>query len=210
MLKKVSLFVLIAVLTASSVMAQYTVDIGVQAGLNFANFWGSDAGVNQTKPGIILGAVIDNTKLAKRNGSNFSLQLGLLFVQQGAKEESESIEVNLNYLRMPYNVRYNFDLGSNMGLYLQAGIYGGLALWGTEKARVDGKWESDKIYFGDNDMNRWDWGIGVGAGVRIMDNFQIGVSKNWGRNSLIKYEGVKQYFYNTNLALTATYLLPDR
>ena len=206
MYKKVSLLFLIAVLTASSAMAQYVADIGIQAGLNYANFWGSDAGDNQMKPGIILGVVIDGTKVMKRQESNFSSQLGLLFVQQGAKIEDEDIEMTLNYLRIPVNYRYNFYFGSNMGLYLQAGLYGGLALWGTAKERVDGKWESETINFRENDMNPWDWGLGVGIGVHIMDNFQIGLSKDWGRNSLMKYKDVNQRFYNTNLALTVTYL----
>ena len=207
MLKKVSLLVVVAVLTASSAMAQREIGLGVQAGLNYADFWGEHAPESTKKPGIQLGLVIGGDQ---RMWGNFSCQMGLMFVQQGAKGDDLLVrkvtsDMTLNYLRIPINFRYHIDLGSRMGLYLQAGCYYGYALSGRVKVLNREGSESVKIDFNESNMNRWDLGFGLGAGVRIMDNFQIGLSKDWGIASLIKSKGVTYFFHNTNLALTTTY-----
>ena len=211
MYKKITLVLLAAVLTASSALAQ-ELGLGIQAGLNYADFYGLHSPESTKKPGIQLGVVIGGDQ---RMWGNFSVQTGLLFVQQGAKgdelfERKVTSGMTLNYLRIPINLRYHIDFGNSMGLYLQAGCYYGYALSGRVKViNRDGS-ESRKIDFNESNMNRWDMGVGLGAGLKVMDNINIGISKDWGIVSLIKSQGVTYLFANTNFALTATYFLPSK
>ena len=108
--------------------------------------------------------------------------------------------MTINYLQMPAYAQYNIELGNNMGLFLQGGVYLGYAISGKQKTGG----ESVKIDFKERNMARYDFGLGLGAGLKIMDNIQIGLSKNWGASSLVKKSDA--LFYNTNWALTATYL----
>ena len=204
-MKRIVFLFLAAVLTASSVMAQMD-KIGVQAGLNISSYWGRDLLESKAKPGIQLGVVTESEFIKLHN---FSGQAGLLFVQMGGKVvdlNKDKLELALNYLQIPVYIRYNIDLGGGLGLFLQAGGYTGLAISGKEKYDVKGKTESKKIKFKDRNMQRFDVGVGFGAGLRVTNNIQVGFANNWGFSSLIKDSPVLVNWYNSHFALTATYM----
>ena len=205
-----------AVLMAGSVMAQGTytnlagneVRIGIQGGLNFSDYWGGDSPESKTKPGIRLGVV---TEYRDSKFRNVSVQTGLLFVQQGSEIESfmgERIHavMTLNYLKVPINFRYNFDLGAGMGIFVQAGIYAGFALTGKQKTEEDGVWESEKINFSERNMERFDTGLGLGAGIQVMNRMQLCFGYDWGFYPLVKSTGQWVKFYNSNMMVTATFM----
>jgi hypothetical protein len=207
MIRKILFVLLAAVLTAGSAMAQ---KFGVQAGYNLSDYWGGDAPNSNMKPGFQAGLLMqseqpDANKLFVRN---LSSQIGLLFIQQGAKVEDfgEQIEMTLNYLRLPINAQYKFDLGENFAVYAQVGVYIAYALSGNQKTEIGGEWENEKVNFKENNMQRLDSGAGIGAGVRIANSVLIGVEKNWSLTPLIKTDPVWVSMFNTNLAITATFL----
>jgi opacity protein-like surface antigen len=221
MSRKILVVFLAAVLTASSAIAQLGVAgnegntmhrFGVTAGLNRAKYWGSDAPDSKMKSGIRIGVVAEATE-TKGRLRNFSLHTGLLFSQQGGIVENyygvDRTEMTLNYLYIPINTRYKFDLGSNMGFFLQAGFYTGYAISGRQKTEYRGETKSTKINFGDRNMERFDMGLGLGAGLQVLSNIEIGLGYNWSFFPLVKAENASRWvhFYNAGLALTATYFI---
>lgn len=77
----------------------------------------------------------------------------------------ESIEstAKINYLEIPLNFAYKFSISETSNFFVQAGPYLGYALNGKEKS--DG--ETTDIEFGDGGMKRFDFGIGIGAGLEL-------------------------------------------
>jgi hypothetical protein len=217
MLRKVLLVVVVAVLTAGFAQAQFK--IGARAGFNLTTVTGKDVPDNtKLKPGFQIGIVGDYAF-----SEAFSIQPGLLFAQQGFKNEDTEAGVSikqtykLNYLQLPINAQYKFDLGGTK-LFLQAGPYLGYGLGGKYKLKrgsvsLDGKikfGDEPEIYNDEIDINNlpniyfekaFEFGIGAGVGLQFC-NFQVGFGYNLGLTSLFKDETVQ----NGGLQLTLTYL----
>jgi hypothetical protein len=206
-MRKVFLFLVAAVLTASSAMAQ----IGIQAGLTRSNYWGSDAPKSSLTNGIQLGMVMVAPLIQKSMFKNFSYQTGFLFSQKGGEVvnafgEKNHIIMTMNFLHISLYPRYIIDFGGGTGVFFQTGPYFGYAISGKQKNKVGGEWESDKLDFGARNMQRFDVGMGLGAGLQIVNNFQLCVGKNWSFMPLVESPAGWVNFYNTNLELTLTYL----
>ena len=207
MSKRIYLVLLAVVLTASYAQAQLT--FGARAGLNLTNMkmkMGSISMSPDMKPGIQLG-VVGEFGLSE----SFFIQPGIVFAQQGCKMDSwgESVTMNLNYIQVPVNAQYKLDLG-NMKLLLQAGPYLGVGVNGKLKAKVDGKKESEKIEFGKDGLKRFDFGLGIGAGLQF-GNIQAGLGYNLGLANIadsdddIEFSSGKTKTINNGIVLTVTY-----
>ena len=140
---------------------------GVKGGVNFASMTFSASGMDISPKSIVgfhLGPVAD-----------FELQeslyfnTGILYSLKGYKVKmdflGESIEgtAKINYLEIPLNFAYKFSISETSNFFVQAGPYLGYALSGKEKS--DG--ETTDIEFGDGGMKRFDFGIGIGAGLEL-------------------------------------------
>ena len=158
------------------------------------------------KPGIQLG-VVGEFGLSE----SFFIQPGIVFAQQGYKMSNDgaSLTTTLNYIQVPVNAQYKLDLG-NMKLLLQAGPYLGVGVNGKIKTKVNGKKESDKIEFGDDGMKRFDFGLGIGAGLQF-GNIQAGLGYNLGLANIadsdddIEFSSGKTKTINNGIVLTVTY-----
>jgi len=199
MYKKVLLFVLGAALTASSVIAQERaipvadkIVFGIQAGYNLSGFWGPGTSNHTRKPGFQLGVIADRSN----ENSPFSLRPGLLFSQRGAVFNNS--EITLNYLKLyPANGRYNWNISSGIKVFCQFGTHIGLAINGREKKKVGGEWgDSKNLDFGAKNMQRFDYGLGFGAGVMVMKRIELGLGYEFGLESTLK--DPPKYFQNSN------------
>ena len=203
---------ILTLLLAAALAVGYTnaqTGMGVQAGLNLSKFWGSDAPESQYRPGIRLGIEgLTDTKI-----SNLSFAVGILYAQQGGKidgllfGEKVNAEMILNSFQFHYNARYTFDIGNDMGVFFQAGPYLGFNFLAKRKTEVDGKWESEKLKIGfvdEGKVNISDIGLGIGAGLKVMNNIQVGVGFNFGFMPIF---GGSDWinWYNSNLSFTAAY-----
>jgi len=209
-MKKFFIVLLVAVLTANYAQAQLT--FGARAGLNLTNLYqknekGEKEGLNW-KTGFQIGVVADYALL-----EDLSIQPGILFATQGAKSEisllgyKTKIEFNLNYLQIPINLQYKYDL-DNMTLLFQAGPYLGYGVGGKMKIEMSeggtSVSSSEKIKFGsgdDADFRAFDFGLGLGAGLKF-GNIQAVLGYNLGIVKLDPDIDMK----NIGLALTVTYL----
>ena len=205
---------------------------GIRAGANFTNLASnadfSGLGLSMTnkmKPGFQLGVVADIPTTMK----GISFETGLLFAQQGAKWEGAGtyrymgipidlnvdVKMALSYFQLPYNIKYTHDLGNDIKLLLQGGLYLGYALSGKLKVEVGGasgsasatEKQEEKLEIGiDEDKNHirfLDLGLGVGAGLLLMDNIQVNLGYNLGVTNVSFGDKLR----NRGLAFTVTYFI---
>ena len=233
MYKRVLVFLLAAVFTASYAQAQLT--FGARAGFSLTNLSVKDDDGDKLEkdekprflPGFQIGVVADYAL-----SDVLSLQPGIIFATQGAKvgwndDNDSKIVMSFNYIQVPINLQYKHDLGG-MNLLLQAGPYLGYGLsgkmkfWDNEGKRiseedlkkmgpyVDEDWY--KIKFGSDKEKHGakslDFGIGLGVGLQF-GNLQAGVGYNLGlMNISHQYDGNdnKASLKNNGLAVTLTFL----
>ena len=224
MLKKVFVFISLAVITASSVQAQVT--LGVRAGYNHTNMTNKYAGQapdeadrNQSIPGFQAGLVADFAL-----SSHFGVQPGLIFATQGAtvyreEDSREKLVHSLNYLQLPVNLQLKFRIGGAKLLF-QAGPYAGYGLFGEVKSYMDdGKrvnpteWGLEKDFYkitfdGDKEKMQsyaaFDYGVGGGLGLQF-GHIQVVAGYNHGLNNITNHENIS--LKNKSWTATVTYLL---
>jgi len=204
----------VALLLVAGLTAQ--ISFGPRAGFNLTNMSESIEGSGFSpdtdfRPGFQVGLVVNIPVL----GDFLSIQPGLLFAQQGARFNLEFFgtemksTISINYLQMPINAQLGFGVGNNARVLLQAGPYLGFALGGNISIEISGETNSEDIQFGSNpgEMNRFDLGVGFGAGVEF-GRFQVGLGYNLGFANLSNEEATTTR--NNGLALTVTYLFGGR
>jgi hypothetical protein len=124
---------------------------GFQLGLTY-QFMPQKSGL-----GCELGAVLT------QKGSAFSDTLSTAgFIQQGYNE--------LNYLEVPFNLRYRLSLGF-LGIYGIAGVYGGYALSGKTVNEANNTTQPQTFQ---TFMDHLDYGYNLGAGVELFKKIQLG------------------------------------
>ncbi|GHV29530.1 hypothetical protein FACS1894177_00570 [Bacteroidia bacterium] len=177
------------------------VKFGVTAGLNVSNQtlkYESFSIEPSWKAGFQAGVFMDYAITPQ-----LSLVPELLFTQRGAKLESdgETSSETLNYLQLPINLAYKFDLGSEQKLFPFAGIYLGYALSGTAKYGS----ESEKIKFGsgEEETKALDYGLNIGVGYQYT-HILFKVQYNFGLANLSNSDEFTGK--NKNLAVTVGYL----
>ena len=153
--------------------------------------------------------------------NNLSYSLAIFFVQRGAKLEDLELfgikdgeffgtnvdaEIALNSLLFHVCPRYTFNLGNDMGIFLQAGLFGGLNVSAKVRAKEDGVWESEKLEIGSDDgqVEFLESGLVLGAGLQVKNNINVGVGYNLGIATLAHGENAPA-IRNSSLSFTATY-----
>jgi hypothetical protein len=135
------IFVTLVLCSFAGAMFAQGIKFGVTAGLNASSVSVSDADGTDIgyKAGFQAGVVLDYAIT-----SNFSIIPELNFSQKGAKlsmtEQGIKVDWNitLNYLTLPVNAAYKFDLGMNQKLMVFAGPYLGYGLSTGNKIKAGG------------------------------------------------------------------------
>ena len=182
---------------------------GVRTGLNISGYQGF--GRPNAKLGLLIGTVADYSV-----SDVFSIEYGLLFVQQGTgwavvslantKDGTERTE-RINYLRIPVNARC--ILGNKIFMY--AGYYLGFAV-GSGKGKI-----TFNNYDGSKEVSEFslrrrffDWGLNIGAAIKFGNNIQAGLEWNQGMlNNGRRVNNITE-IQNCAFALTATYMFGKR
>jgi len=156
-MKKLLLVAALGTCFSGAISAQ-ELTYGPEAGVNLANVSG-DMPNTSMKLGLKAGAVVNIPA-----GGGFYLQPGLFFSQKGFKTEILGIKAttNINYIELPVNVLYRFDLGNAGGIFVSAGMYAAFATNGKVKSGD----MSHNIEFGSDagEMKRFDYGANFGLG----------------------------------------------
>lgn len=97
------------------------------------------------------------------------------------------------YLNIPVHIGYKFSVGRNVSLFVKAGPYFNIGLFGkaTETITTDkGTNMTQKTagnVFSDRIFNRFDWGLGFRAGTEIARHVQLSIGYDWGMKNVNKY-----------------------
>ena len=220
--------VLVSALTTSYVQAKIPFKFGAQAGFNLTKIRHSELyfGVKQVDmvykylPGAQIGLVCEyaiNDVVAVQSSILFTTQGGQtessilwedtvtgLLVDNGSKQTDTH---ELNYIQLPVNTVYKLDIGGTKLLF-QAGPYLGYALNGKRRCYEPYRYEN-AIRLGNYDsidaVKRFDFGVGLGAGLQFIDIMQIGLLCNIGFANLSNSKN--GFWKNSGLAITLTCLL---
>lgn len=119
------------------------------------------------------------------------------------------------YLNVPVHVGYRFPVSQNVKLFVNAGPYMAIGLFGKMKydaVMLDGKIKKgtllDNVFTseyrnGGKGQNRFNWGAGVRFGVEIMDKYQVVLGYDRGLNTFSYDYGISR----TNLfSVSAAYM----
>lgn len=176
---KTKLFYLIALIFLVQIANAQT--FGIKGGLNIANMSWIEDGVTYSPKaiaGIHVGPVLD---IPLQGSLNFNT--GLLFSVIGYKNTSNyqgtsyTTTTTFNDLEIPLNLAYKFPINDKSKFFIQAGPFLGYALSGKDKDSEG----SVSIDFEAESIKRFNYGLGVGAGIELGSivasaNYQIGLA----------------------------------
>lgn len=97
----------------------------------------------------------------------------------------------LYYLSIPLHTGYKFSIGRNISMFVNAGPYFNIGLFGKAKETITANngtisQETTSNVFSDKMRNRFDWGLGFRAGTEIARHVQLSVGYDWGMKNIYK------------------------
>ena len=204
-MKKVLLLIAMLTVSLASINAQGNLRWGVTVGMNSSNF--SITGFD-SKVGFHAGVKAEVGLPQFSDG--LYLDMGALLTLKGAKVDGGSaatIKFNPYYLEIPVHLGYKYAVNENFAIFGNAGPYVAIGLFGKAKIKGDliddiideyGGDDNSTNVFGDDAMKRFDFGLGLKAGVEFNQKFQISIGYDWGLIENIKDSGNK----NRNLMIS--------
>ena len=96
------------------------------------------------------------------------------------------------YLNIPIHIGYKFPVGRNVSLFINAGPYFNIGLFGKAKETITpdkGTATTKEMVgnvFSDKMLNRFDWGLGFRAGTEIARHIQLSIGYDWGMKNINK------------------------
>ena len=133
---------------------------------------------------------------------------------KGAKIDGGSVAsltFNPYYLEVPVRVGYKYAVNDDFALFGSVGPYVAVGLFGKMKAKVDGDIadiagldgnSASEDIFGDDGLKRFDFGLGLKAGVEFSKKYQVAISYDFGLVEVAKDLGMK----NRNLMISLGYM----
>ena len=100
---------------------------------------------------------------------------------------------------------YKYAVNDKFAIFGNFGPYIGIGLFGKAKASgelMEGEDTSVNV-FGDDAMKRFDFGLGLKAGVELNQKYQLSIGYDWGLIDNIEDSGNK----NRNLMISLVYFL---
>ena len=202
-MKKFLALVALLVAGISGMNAQESLKWGITAGLNSSNF--SVSGFD-SRIGFHAGVKAEMGLPQLADG--IYLDMGALLSLKGAKVDlgpAGSVKYNPFYLEIPIHMGYKYAVNDKFAIFGNFGPYIGIGLFGKAKASgelMEGEDTSVNV-FGDDAMKRFDFGLGLKAGVELNQKYQLSIGYDWGLIDNIEDSGNK----NLNLMISLVYFL---
>ncbi|WP_347296755.1 porin family protein, partial [uncultured Bacteroides sp.] len=204
-MKKVLLFFVLVAMSVVSVNAQDNLKWGVMAGMNVSKYTitGFDSRI-----GFHAGVKAELGLSQEASGAY--MDFAALLTLKGAKIDGgsiASIKFNPYYLEVPVHVGYKYAVNDDFALFGNVGPYIAVGLFGKVKAKVDGNIadlgelgtnSASEDIFGDDGLKRFDFGLGLKAGVEFSKKYQLAISYDFGLVEVAKDLGMK----NRNLMIS--------
>lgn len=118
-----------------------------------------------------------------------------MFFRTKVKYENYSEEKTLKTIEVPVNLKYNFGLGSTLGVFVAAGPQFGFNVGSG--------------HVSDFDVRSSNLSFNVGAGVKLIQHLQIGLNYNFSVSKVAKYQdedGRKYDMKKNTWQVSAAYL----
>ena len=208
-MKKILVLFALTAIAMVSVNAQDNLKWGVMAGMNVSKytFTGFD-----NRVGFHAGVKAELGLSQEASGAY--MDFAALLTLKGAKIDGGSIatvKFNPYYLEIPVHVGYKYAVNENFALFGSVGPYLAVGLFGKAKLKVDGDIADiaelgdnsmSEDIFGDDGLKRFDFGLGLKAGVEFSKKYQIAISYDFGLVEVAKDLGMK----NRNLMISLGYM----
>ena len=208
-MKKVLLFFVLVAMSVVSVNAQDNLKWGVMAGMNVSKYTitGFDSRI-----GFHAGVKAELGLSQEASGAY--MDFAALLTLKGVKIDGgsiASIKFNPYYLEVPVHVGYKYAVNDDFALFGNVGPYIAVGLFGKVKAKVDGNIadlgelgtnSASEDIFGDDGLKRFDFGLGLKAGVEFSKKYQLAISYDFGLVEVAKDLGMK----NRNLMISLGYM----
>lgn len=197
----------------STEKADRGITFGIRAGLNLSNMKisnGEDSSSPDSKAGFNVGISMDIPML-----QSLYLQTGLYYTTKGAKyEESEDDyykykeTLNPSYLEIPIMASYRYDFNDAAQLQVNFGPYFAYGLAGKYKETYTGydetEEEKEDLFGKDKYLNRFDAGLGIGAGFTY-NKFFIGLNYQFGLANIAQDAEDDYSIKNKNFSISIGY-----
>lgn len=201
----------LALLLSLSASAQGLFRYGITGAMNVSNYAmeldglsfnpdsrvGFRAGVRMevAAPFIMDGVYMDAELLLSSKGAKIDSSIG----GDGVSSTSRPY-----YLELPLHVGYRHMFGEgNFGIFGSFGPYLAMGIFGTDKTTVEGV-VSKPDTFSDDGLKRFDFGLGLRAGVAMFDHYRIYVGYDWGLINIAQSSDNK--INNRNFYVGASYM----
>lgn len=121
-----------------------------------------------------------------------------------SNEESVSTTSRPYYLEIPLHVGYHYAFNnSRFGIFGSFGPYFGVGLFGTNKVTTNDV-SSKPDTFSSDGLKRFDFGLGLRAGVSMFEHYRIYLGYDWGLVNIAQTSGDK--VNNRNFYVGAAYM----
>lgn len=208
-MKKILLFFALVAMSVVSINAQDNLKWGVMAGMNVSKYTitGFDSRI-----GFHAGVKAELGLSQEASGAY--MDFAALLTLKGAKIDAGSLasfKMNPYYLEVPVHIGYKYAVNDDFALFGSAGPYIAVGLFGKAKAKVDGDLvdlgefggnSASEDIFGDDGLKRFDFGLGLKAGVEFSKKYQVAISYDFGLVEVAKDLGMK----NRNLMISLGYM----
>lgn len=208
-MKKILLFFALVAMSVVSINAQDNLKWGVMAGMNVSKYTitGFDSRIG-------FHAGIKAELGLSQEASGAYMDFAALLTLKGAKIDAGSLasfKMNPYYLEVPVHIGYKYAVNDDFALFGSAGPYIAVGLFGKAKAKVDGDLvdlgefggnSASEDIFGDDGFKRFDFGLGLKAGVEFSKKYQVAISYDFGLVEVAKDLGMK----NRNLMISLGYM----
>lgn len=186
---KISLLSLVFALTANLDAQSLPISVGIKGGVNASNVSTKNY---KSKVGYNVGITFDLNL-----PSHLAIMTGLEVTSKGSKikdENSKDWQMNSTYLQLPIHLGYKMNLMPGMTAHFNLGPYLAQSIGGktkgydaivNEAGEITGyqKWS---IKTSDNGIDKFDWGLGIGVGVTMLNKVQIRAGYDHGMKNIVK------------------------
>lgn len=173
-MKKGLIFVLFALV---SIVSYSQISWNAKVGMNMSNYTGDMDTSMKIGFNVGVGMEYQFTEM-------WSLQPSLMFTTKGAKMDEGEVDITLNpmYIELPVLAAARFAIADNQNIVVKAGPYFAYGVAGKVKAEAGGV-SVKKDVFGDEGLDRFDAGLGVGVAYEI-NKFFIDLTGEFGLTKL--------------------------
>ncbi|MDR0660487.1 MAG: porin family protein [Prevotellaceae bacterium] len=168
-MKRLSILLFTVIISCFTITANAQIKFGVKGALNFND--------HKTKAITLRNSTSWQAGIMARFNLpiiGLGVQPEVLYIHRSS-ENAQGESLHNSYLQIPFNAIWTFGLG-NIGLFVTGGPYFNYAV--------------DFSGGLSNYLDKFDWGLGLGAGLDI-SKIHAGIRYDWGMQNIAKDDGAK-------------------